>query len=61
MKKQQYISPACVVVEMEVETELLALSQGTIGGEIGSTPKPDDGSGLDAVGGNKGHYDVWED
>ena len=58
--KKQYISPACVVVEMEMETELLAMSQ-TSGTDIGQRPDQGNSGYMDAVGGNKGHYDVWED
>lgn len=60
MKKQQYISPACVVVEMEMETELLAMSQ-TNGTDIGQRPGQGGSGGMDAAGDNKGHYDIWED
>ena len=61
MKKLKYITPACIVVEMETE-ELLALSQGTPGeGPIGGTPGEGDSDvDMDAVGG-QGGYDVWDD
>lgn len=62
MKKLKYITPACIVVEMETE-ELLALSQGDPGGpEVGQKPGVgDDNVDMDAVGGNPGGYDVWDD
>ncbi len=62
MKRQKYITPACIVVEMETE-ELLALSQGELGEDTGAEPgKGNSDYDFDAVGGNPGGgYDVWDD
>lgn len=43
-----------------METELLAMSQ-TSGTDIGQRPDQGNSGDMDAAGGNKGHYDVWED
>ncbi len=61
MKRQKYITPACIVVEMETE-ELLALSQGELGEDTGAKPVEGDGEvDMDAVGGGQGGYNVWDD
>ncbi len=61
MKKQKYISPACVAVEMESEDLFLAGSLGEIGGDFGERPVEGEYGEADAVGGGQGGYDVWDD
>lgn len=62
MKKRKYIVPACIVLEMEAQEELMALSQGEIGSDTGAEPDKGDSSyDFDAVGGWGKDYDVWDE
>ena len=62
MKKRKYIVPACIVLEMEAQELMVALSQGEIGSDTGAEPKEGDSNqDFDAVGGWGNGYNVWDE
>lgn len=58
MKKIQYISPACKVININVESRFLTFSQQGAGGDIGHKPETGDGGEWD-VKEETNFWDEW--
>lgn len=60
MEKRTYINPACVVVDMATESEILGMSQTGNNGDIGQKPIEGDGGAMDVKGQGNGN-NLWEE